>query len=57
MSQAELARRAVVSAATIVNFEVGVSIPRPSDLAAILAALARAGVEFDRGVRLREGKG
>ena len=48
-SLAELAGAAVVPIAAIVDFETGSATPRPSDLAAIKAALERAGVEFIQG--------
>jgi hypothetical protein len=58
MSQAELARTAVVPVARVMDFEMGMLTLQPRDLDAIQHALERAGVEFideDRpGVRLRK---
>ena len=51
MSQSDLARAALVPAASIVDFETGAWL-RPEDRDAIQRALQRAGVEFiERGVR------
>ena len=49
MTQAELARAAVVPLSIIADFEAGVSEPRHVD--AIQQALERAGVEFIEGRR------
>lgn len=55
----ELAAKAQVSGATIVDFETGKRTPHPRTLAALRAALEAAGVEFiaenggGAGVRLR----
>ena len=49
MSQAELARAAVMPVSIIADFEAGVSEPRHVD--AIRQALERAGVEFIEGSR------
>ena len=46
MSQSDLARAAVVSVASVTDFETGVLTLRPPDLDAIQHALERAGVEF-----------
>ena len=60
MGQSVLARRAVVSRDTIVDFENGSRTPIASNLAAIRAALEAAGVIFidengeGPGVRLRK---
>jgi transcriptional regulator with XRE-family HTH domain len=60
MSQATLARRAVVSRDAIVDFENGSRTPSPDSLAAIRAGLEAAGVIFidengeGPGVRLRK---
>jgi predicted transcriptional regulator len=55
MSQSDLARAAVVPAASIADFETGAWL-RPEDLDAIQKALEQAGVEFidgdQPGVRL-----
>ena len=52
MNMAQLAAAAVVPAAVIFDFEGGFGKPKPEDLAAIQAALEKAGVEFiERGVR------
>jgi hypothetical protein len=57
MSQSDLARAAVVPAASIADFETGAWL-RPEDLDAIQKALEQAGVEFidggQPGVRLRK---
>lgn len=59
-SQAELAAAAQVSRPTIVDFERGVRVPHAGNLASIIAALERAGIEFTpengggAGVRLRK---
>ena len=59
MTQAELARAAVVPATLVADFETGVLTLRPADLEAIRGALERAGAEFTNGegpgVRLRKG--
>ena len=58
MSQADLARAAVVPVAAVADFETGVLELGPADLDAIRGALERAGVEFTNGerpgVRLRK---
>jgi hypothetical protein len=58
LSQADLARGAVVPVVSIVDFETGVLALRPDDLDAIQDALERAGVEFidgdSPGVRVRK---
>lgn len=58
MTQAELARAAVVPATLVADFETGVLTLRPADLEAIRGALERAGAEFTNGegpgVRLRK---
>jgi predicted transcriptional regulator len=51
MSHADLARAAVVTVTIINDFEIGVGGTRPSDVAAIRAALEKAGVEFIDGDR------
>nr|WP_083763477.1 helix-turn-helix transcriptional regulator [Paramagnetospirillum magneticum] len=54
MKQADLAKAAGISLATLNNIERGVSDPKASTLAAIQRALEAAGVEFiERGVRLK----
>ena len=63
MGQSVLARRAVVSRDTIVDFENGSRAPIASNLVAIRAALEEAGVTFidengeEPGVRLRKSTG
>ena len=49
MTQADLAEKSNVSLPTIKNFERGASVPYPNNLAAIVAALETAGVEFTNG--------
>ena len=59
-SQSELAGAAKVSRMTVMDFERGVRVPHPNNLAAIRSALEAAGVEFiaenggGPGVRLRK---
>ena len=57
MHLAQLAAAAVVPVVVIFDFEGGFGkTPKPEDLAAIQAALERAGVEFiEGGVRERDG--
>jgi transcriptional regulator with XRE-family HTH domain len=50
-SQIKLAKRARLSESTIRNFEKRRFTPAPRNLAAIRAALERAGVEFTNGDR------
>jgi predicted transcriptional regulator len=55
MSQSDLAKAAVVPAASIADFETGAWLRR-EDIDAIQKALERAGVEFiERGVRQKDG--
>ena len=58
LSQADLARLAVVPVASVADFETGVMTLRPPDLDALQHALEGAGVEFTNGerpgVRLRK---
>jgi predicted transcriptional regulator len=51
ITQAELARRAVVPASLIADYETGAGTPRGADLEAIQRALEAAGVEFIDGAR------
>lgn len=51
MSQAELARAAVVPHASVIDFEMGMLVLHVPDLDAIQHALERAGVEFIDGDR------
>jgi predicted transcriptional regulator len=53
MSQVDLANRAGISATALVNIETGASDPKTSTLAAIIAALEAAGVEFINGDGVR----
>ena len=46
MTQAELARAAVVPVASVIDFQTGVKGLRPADLDALQHALEQAGVEF-----------
>ena len=56
MNLAQLASAAVVPVTTIFDFEGGYGKPKPEDLAAVQAALDKAGVEFiERGVREKNG--
>ena len=56
MSMVQLAAAAVVPILVIYDFEGGWGKPKPEDLAALQAALERAGVEFiERGVREKDG--
>jgi predicted transcriptional regulator len=58
LSQADLARAAVVPATLVADFETGVVTLRPADLDAIRGALERTGIELTNGerpgVRLRK---
>ncbi|AEG08350.1 helix-turn-helix domain-containing protein [Sinorhizobium meliloti] len=45
-SQAELAKAASVSRQTIADFERGAHVPIVNNLASIVAAFAKAGIEF-----------
>lgn len=60
LEQSEVAASAGVARATLIDFEKGQRVPRPSTVAAIRAALEAAGVEFipenggGPGVRLRK---
>jgi hypothetical protein len=51
LSHADLASAAVVTVTIITDFETGVGRTRPTDVAAIRAALEKAGVEFIDGDR------
>ena len=46
LNQSELATAAKVGESTIHNFEVGRSVPNAKNMADIIAALEKAGVEF-----------
>lgn len=54
-SQEQLAQNAAVSRQTIVDFERGLRLPLTNNLAAIVAAFEKAGIEFlsDNGLRLK----
>jgi|HubBroStandDraft_6_1064221.scaffolds.fasta_scaffold1833582_1 DNA-binding XRE family transcriptional regulator len=54
-SQEQLAQTAAISRQTIVDFERGVRLPITNNLAAIVAAFEKAGIEFlvDNGLRLK----
>ncbi|MBV9588202.1 MAG: helix-turn-helix transcriptional regulator [Hyphomicrobiales bacterium] len=59
LSQAELAQIAVLPATLITDYETGVGMPEPRDLAEIRSVLEWAGIEFVEernvpGVRLRK---
>jgi transcriptional regulator with XRE-family HTH domain len=60
--QSEVADRAGIARATVIDFEKGIRTPRPATIAAIRAALEAAGVEFiaenggGAGVRLKKSK-
>jgi transcriptional regulator with XRE-family HTH domain len=60
LSQAELAQIAVIPATLITDYETGVGMPEPHDLAEIRSVLEWAGIEFvenerdGTGVRLRK---
>jgi predicted transcriptional regulator len=51
MTQAELARHAVVTPSIVAGYESGLMTPRPANLKAIREALEKAGVEFIDGDR------
>ena len=61
LSQAELAEIAVIPATLITDYETGIGMPEPRDLAEIRSVLEWAGIEFVEnerarpGVRLRKG--
>jgi DNA-binding XRE family transcriptional regulator len=63
MSRADLAERASIAERTVIDFERGARQPLGNNLAAIRAALEKAGVEFiaenggGAGVRLAKKKG
>ena len=60
LEQADVAERAGIARATLIDFEKGQRVPRASTIAAIRAALEAAGVDFiaenggGPGVRLRK---
>jgi len=62
LSQAELAEIAVIPATLITDYETGIGMPEPRDLAEIRSVLEWAGIEFVEneragpGVRLRKGE-
>jgi predicted transcriptional regulator len=46
MTQAELARHAVLTTSIVAGYESGLMTPRPANLKAIREALEKAGIEF-----------